>query len=125
MLADPITGVEGSFSKISEDAQSGSVYTYPYLGVSITVTVKHTTPAIGKNGVSRHLVSVTFPNANDDGTTTTFAGTYCTVNLTITNTTAIPATNPGNVAALLELLKFISNGTSISTFGQAVLNGAF
>jgi len=125
MLADPVTGIAGSFVKLAEDSQSGSVYSFPLWGDFIRVSVKHTVPAPGKTGVFRHLISVTYPNALDNGSTEVFNGTYATVNLTITNSNSVPFDTGSARLALLELLKFISNGTTISAFGDAVLVGAF
>lgn len=125
MLADPVTGIAGSFVKLSDDAGSGSIYTCPSAcGVPIRVTVKQTLVPVGKVGVSRHLVSVAYPYFFNDGTSDIFAGTFATVNLTLIETNTQPESSGSMNLALLELLKFVSNGTTVSAFGTAVEGGA-
>jgi hypothetical protein len=124
MLADPMTGVAGSFKKITE--AGGSVYQFPFAGDFIRVSVKHTVPAVGKTGVSRHLVSVSYPNWVVDPVTSdpVWVGTYATVNLTLTNSNTVVHTGTAVLNAFYELLKFMStNGTAISSFGTDVLAG--
>jgi len=79
-----VTGF-GSFTKISEDKQSGTLYTldssprnYP-----TTLTVKHEMPAVGKSGVERHLLSlrkhyvdVNTGNATSDAFTVNFTAAF-------------------------------------------------
>lgn len=85
MLPATLTLGAAIYTKISEDAQTGTLYRdlasdpiYPSV-----IVVNHQTPKIGqKSGTVRHLVSIKIPML--DGTSTA-DGTYVTANLTVTH----------------------------------------
>jgi hypothetical protein len=122
MLADTLSDGTTTFSKVSADAQSGSVY--HYTGDSVVypdiLTIKHTSPGVGKKGTTRHLFSLQKALIDAEGFR---AGSYVTVNFTVTFTDSIDSN--GIVAAVLQYFKLLSNATAVDTITSNILDGMF
>lgn len=118
MLPNTLTINGSSFTKISEDKQSGSVYLLDGSSRSnpTMLTVKHDVPALGRAGVARHLISYSAPMT--DESTDTLTTNRVSVNFTI-NVPQVAYGDGDVTICLRNMLSALLGGTANSATAVA------